>query len=242
MLFRSQVLTILDSSLTRSTGTRTADVQAHIGWAHWLNQKLERESGPASENNLRAALNADPSNVYANAMLGNWLLNNDGSLSDAMQHFNTAVSTNKARPFVRQLELVGLIYHDVPGARGELVKIANDMRKAGEPLGDGSRNRIVGFCFDPIVTDRKELVESLAAVPPDDAWKTYLWLDSYAAQAPGQNLVHDFVQANLLEVSGKHQESLAAFRLLQQKLKQPSGRMKDSVDAAVARLTHPSSH
>jgi tetratricopeptide (TPR) repeat protein len=234
-----QIMAILDSGLARSKGTQAADVQAHIGWAHWLNQHIaEREFGSSAERNLRAALSADPSNAYANAMLGNWMLQNGGVFNDAIQHFNTAVLTGNARPFVRRLQLGGLIDLDKKGARAELVKAANDMRKSSEPVGAGTKSRILSFCFDPVVTDREELVESLSAVPPDDAWQTHLWLDDKAGDAQGQLLQHDFIQANLLEISGKRDEALAKYRQLQRTLKNQPGTMKASVDNAVARLSH----
>jgi len=233
-----QIMAILDSGLTRSTGSQAADVQAHIGWAHWLNQHIaEREFGTAAEQNFHAALNADPSNVYANAMLGNWMLQNGGNLADAMQHLNSAVATGKVRPYVRRLELGGLIYLDRMGSRSELVKAANDMRKSSEPLDDTTKARIVGFCFNPLVTDHEELSESLTAVAADEAWQTYLWLDNKPDDQQGELLVHDFISANLLELSGKRRESLEKYRLLQLRLKDKSGTLKNSVDAAVARLT-----
>jgi tetratricopeptide (TPR) repeat protein len=233
-----QALAILDAGFTRSKGTQAADVQAHIGWTHWLNQHIaEREFGPAAEQNLRAALAADPSNVYANAMLGNWMLQNNGNFSEAIQHLNNAVATGKARPFVRRLQVGGLIYLDKKGGRAEQIRAANDIRKSGEPLGEEYKSRILSFCFDPIVTDHGELAESLLAVPPDEAWQTYLWLDDNSGDAQSKNLVHDFVKANLLELTGKRQESLEKFRLLQQELKNGSGTMKNSVNAAIARLS-----
>lgn len=233
-----QIFAILDAGLARSKGTKAADVQAHIGFAHWLNQHIaEREFGSAAEQNFRAALAADPTNVYGNAMLGNYLLQNGGSVAEAMRHFAVAVSTGKALSFVRKLELGGLIYLDKAGARAALVQAANDMRKSDEPLDEEYKRRILGFCFDPLVTDHGELVESLSAVPPDDAWKTYLWLDDNTGDAQAQATVHDFISANLLEVSGKRAESLQKFRLLQQQLKEQPGTMKNEVDAAVARLS-----
>ncbi|MGC2619620.1 MAG: hypothetical protein WA414_11305, partial [Acidobacteriaceae bacterium] len=234
-----QIMAILDAGLARSKGTRAADVLAHIGWAHWLNQHIaEREIGPIAEQNFRAALAADPSNVYANAMLGNWLLQNRGSLTEAIQHFNVAVTTGKARPFVRTLQLGGLIDLDERGARAEVVKVANDMRKSGEPLDEEYRMRILSFCFKPGYTDHGDLVESLTAVPPDEAWETYLWVDDKREDSKADLIHHSFIQANLMELSGKRQESLEKYRLLQQELKNSPGSMKDSVDAAVARLSH----
>lgn len=234
-----QIIAILDAGLARSKGTRAADVRAHIGWAHWLNQDIaEREFGPIAEQNLRAAMAADPSNAYANAMLGNWLLQNRGNFAEAIQDLNIAVSTGNARPFVRKLQLGGLIDLDEKGARAEVVKAANDMRKFGEPLDQEHRMRILSFCFDPMLTDHGELAESLSAIPPDEAWQTYLWLDDKPEDVQTDLLVHSFIQANLMELSGKRQESLEKYRLLQQELKNTSGAMKNSVDAAIARLSH----
>lgn len=233
-----EIISILDGGMTRSKGSQAADVQAHLGWAHWLNQKLaERESGPAAEQNLRTALVTDPYNVYANAMLGNWMLQNNGSFPEAIQHLNSALATGKARPFVRKLQLGGLIYLDQNGARAELVKAANDMRKSDEPLGEDQKRRILGFCFDPVVIDSGELAESLSAASSGEIWQTYLWLDNLPEDAQGQSMVHDFISANTLELSGKREESLGKYRLLQKQLPNQPGLFRDSVDAAVARLS-----
>src|SRR5262249_3355930 len=59
------IMPVLDAGLARTDGKggRAADILAHLGWAHWLNQKLaEREFGPAAERDLRRALQIDPSN------------------------------------------------------------------------------------------------------------------------------------------------------------------------------------
>ena len=234
-----EIMSILVAGLARSSGTRAADVQAHLGWAHWLNHHIAaREFGHAAEENFRAALTADPSNVYANAMLGNWMLQNGGDFNEAIRHFDVALSTGKARPFVRMLKIGGLIHLDRPGARAELVRVANEMHKSGEPLDEEYKSRILGFCFDPVVTDQKELRESLTAVSADDAWSTYLWLDDNPEEAGAHALVHQFIQANLMEISGRRRESLDHYQALQKQLKNSPGSLKDSVDAAIARLAH----
>ncbi|MGA7340255.1 MAG: hypothetical protein WBE72_22115 [Terracidiphilus sp.] len=233
-----EIMPILDAGLTRSTGAQAAEVQAHIGWARWLNESMaEREFGTAPEQDFRAAVTLDPGNVYANAMLGNWMLQNNGDFDEAMRHLDVAVATGKERPWVRKLELGGLRYLDKKGARAAQVKVANDMRKGGEPLDESYRIRILSFCFDPQVTDHDELVESLSAVPADEEWKTYLWLDDNPSEEYREE-VHEFIHADLLEVSGDKTESLEQFRSLQQKLKDSPGTMKDQVDAEVARLSH----
>jgi tetratricopeptide (TPR) repeat protein len=234
-----QAMPVLEAGLTRSKGTQAADVQAHIGWAHWLNQKIaEREFGPAAEQNLRAALAADPTNVYANAMLGNWLLQNHGSLAEAVHDFDIAVATGKVRPWVRSVQMGGLIYLDEKGSRAAQVRVANEMRKSGEPLSEDDKSRVLGFCFDPTTTEHSELVESLSAVPAEDEWKTYLWLDDQPEDPSGDRLVQEFIQANLLEVSGDRARALEAFRKLSQELKNSASTMVDPVNAAIVRLSH----
>jgi hypothetical protein len=234
-----QITPILDSGLARSKGSQAADIQAHIGWAHWLNKRIaEREFGDMDEQNLRAALKLDPANVYANAMLGAWILQTGGSVPDAVQHFHTAVAAGKARPFVRKLQFGSLVSVEKRGARTELVKAANDMRKSGESLEEDYKSRASSFCFDPFGPDHQDLVESLSAVPPDDAWNTYLWLDDTPENAEAHRPAREYIQANLLELSGKRQEALTQYRALQKEVKDRSFTMKSALDAAIARLSH----
>ena len=118
----SEIMSVLDAGLARTPGlgARAADILAHLGWAHWLNQHIaQKEFGPAAEQDLRRALTLDPTNVYANAMLGNWLLENHGSLDEALHRFELAVKTNQQRPLVRTMQLGGMIYNEAPGVRRE---------------------------------------------------------------------------------------------------------------------------
>jgi tetratricopeptide (TPR) repeat protein len=231
-----EIMPILDAGLARSKGTRAADVQAHLGWAHWLNWHIaEREFSPAAENNLRAAVDLDKSNVYANAMLGNWMLQNNAGFQEAIGHFNTAVATGKARPLVREMQIGGLLGDEVPGARAELVKAVDDMRKNGEALDDEERYRVRSFCYSTSF-HHANLIESLTAVPKDDTWKTFLWLDDNREDKMDP-LAHDFIYANLLEVSGDRSGALEKFRALQQNPKVNQFSFKDQVDDAVKRLS-----
>ncbi len=236
-----EIMPVLDAGFARSKGSRAADVQAHLGWAHWLNWHIaEREFGPSAVQNLRAAVELEKSNVYANAMLGNWMLQNNGNFQEAIGHLNTAAATGKARPLVREMQVGGLLYHEVRGARAELVKAVNDMRKNGEELDDGQKHRILAFCYNPTVTNPTELAESLSAVPEDDAWKTYLWLDDAQGEdetEKTQSLNRDFIYANLLEVSGKRTEALEKYRVLQRNPQTKHFTFKDRVDDAVKRLS-----
>ena len=234
------IMETLESGLTRAQGSEAADVQAHLGWAHWLNQRVAaREFGTAAAEDLRGALARDPRNVYANAMLGNWMLQNEGDPGAAVEHFDTAVATGRARPFVRQMQIGGLLSCDDPGCRAALMKAASQMRTAGEPLDPDVRRRVVDFCCDPTLARHEEIAEFLSAVGPDDAWNTYLWLDDRSREGLDLRmdvLMRSFIQANLLEASGQTPAALARYRQLQAQLAHQPGSLKDSVDEAVVRL------
>ena len=238
------ILPILDAGLTRAKGKRAADILAHIGWVHWLNWHIaEREISPAAEQSFRRALEVDPSNVYANAMLGNWLLQNDGDLQEASSHFAIAVQSGKDRPLVRAMQLGGLIYNEEPQARVELVKVVNDMRKNNESLNKGDKHRILGFNYSLSPYDTAELGEALSAVSPDDSWATYQWLDDEQSTDPteinSKQLRRDYVYANILELSGKKPEALSQYKALQAKLKNSKEywTFTGTVDKAIKRLT-----
>ncbi len=237
-----QIMAILDAGLTRSKGTQAADVHAHIGWAHLLNENIaQREDGPLAAQNFRAALTEDPTNVYAHAMMGYWMLHNGGNFAEAVQHFNTAVATGKARPLVRKLQFSSLGHRDIKDARVELMRVANEMRKNGESLDDGYKSAARDSCFGFHAADHDGMTESLSAVPGDEAWPTYLWLDDRGLDErrdeQQRNLEHDFIKANLLELSGKRREALEQYRILQKRLKNTLFIMKDAVDAAIVRLS-----
>ena len=146
---------------------------------------------------------------------------------------------DKLRPLVREMQVGGLLHDEMRGARAELVKAVNDMRKNGEPLDLEEKHRILGFCYDPGVTDQAELAESLSAVSEDEAWKTYLWLGDAQndGSASTQSLNRDFIYANLLEISGKQKEALEKYRSLQQDPQTKRFMFKDRVDDAVKRLS-----
>lgn len=232
-----EIMPVLDAGMARSKGTRAADVQAHLGWAHWLNWHIaEREYSPLAEKNLRGAIDLDKTNVYGNAMLGNWMLQNNRDFHEAIGHLNTAVATGKARPLVREMQIGGLLNDEKPGARAELVKAVNDMRKNDEAIDDEERYRIRSFCYSTSASNHASLVESLSAVPEEDSWKTFLWLDENHEDRMDL-LARDFIYANLLEASGNRSQALEKFRALQQNPKVMQFSFKDQVDDAVKRLS-----
>jgi tetratricopeptide (TPR) repeat protein len=237
----AELVLVLDGGLARAKGDapRSANILAHVGWAHWLNRHIaEKEFGPAAEQAFRQALSIEPANVYANAMLGNWLLQNGGSLDDAVRHFSAALATGQQRPLVRELQLGGMLYNDAAGVPREAIRALNDMRKNNEPLSEAYKQRFLSFDFN-IGSDDASLKSVLAAVPPDEAWKTYLWLDDTPTRRGGAEMRQwkgEFIQATLLELQGKKNEATTAFLALQRELKAHgiTGSFADSVARALA--------
>ena len=239
-----EIMPVLDAGLARANGkgARAADILAHLGWAHWLNQKLaQREFGPAAERDLRQALQIDPSNVFAHAMLGNWIMQTGGDTVEALMHFQRALERNKARAFVRRLQLGVLVYPRDPETRLALIRLVNEMRRNRESIDDRERSRIL-TAYDPTVNSAEELSESLSAVPPDEAWATYLWLETRSTdrdQSDHTRLQRDFVHASIVEIEHDRENALRAFEKLRVELKQRGydGRIATYVDDAIKRLS-----
>jgi hypothetical protein len=239
----AELIGVLDAALARTDAKspRAADILAHIGWAHWLNQHIaHKEFGPAAERDIRAALRVDTSNVYANAMLGNWIIQKNRSSKEAVQHFDVAVKTGKERPFVRRMQLGAMVYNDDPAIMQALIRVVNEMRKNGEAIEDVYKRRTLSAYSPSRPMD--ELKLTLSALPSEEAWRTFEWLDSPGGEgsdSDDRQLRHDFIKAIILEVSGKNREALAAFSALDRELrvKRLSGRFADHVSAAVKRLS-----
>jgi len=231
---------VLEAGLARTTGkdTRAADILAHLGWAHYMNEKIAFKEFGNAERYFRQALAIVPTNAYANAFRGNWLLQTGGDRAQALSHFQTALATNQERGLVRSLQLGGLYLNDAPGLRGELVKALNEMRVNQEPLDKSLQGRL-SYLYSSTVSTGAELREVLSAVPLDDAWKTYLWLNP---ERPGDSTVErDFVHANLTEISGDRARALAEFKAVAVALRAQhfNGRIADYTAAAITRLSKP---
>jgi tetratricopeptide (TPR) repeat protein len=237
-----QLKGVLEAGLARTSGkdTRAADILAHLGWAHFMNEKIALREFGYAERYFRQALAIAPPNVYANAFLGNWLLQAGGDRAEALSHFQTALATNRERSLVRSLQIGGLDHNDAPGMRSELVRVLNEMRVNREPLDTALQHRL-SYLFSSTLSTADEWHEVLTAVPLEDAWKTYLWLNAVGSR--DADLERDFVHANLTEISGDRARALAEFKTLAVALRAQhlNGRITDYTAAAIKRLSQPSS-
>lgn len=232
----ARITPVLDAGLAGGQEYRVADVVAHLGMLNWLKQGLTYEDGPIEENYERA-LKMDPTNVYANAMIGNWLLLKKGSIEEAKKHFDIAVHTGRARPFVRECQLGGMICRKSPGVRPELIRVVNDVRKEGGSIAEDHRRNIRSY-YDPVVASDDQLREILAAVPPDEAWATYQWINRPMTGVEGFDSIQQrYIQATIYEISGQRAEALQLFRQLQTETKNPDTILFRRIRSAVIRLS-----
>ncbi len=232
----ARLKTVLEAGLARTSGrdARAADILAHLGWAHWLNEKIAFKEFGGAERVFSQSLAIDSSNVFANAMMGNWLLQTHGDSAAAMRHFQIALSTGSARPLVRSMQVGGLLHNNDPGMHAELARILNDMRKNNEPVEPGIKSR-ARYLYDASISQGNEFREVLAAVPPDENWETYLWL----SRGTPADIRQDFVHASLAEFSDNRAAALGEFKTLLPRLRAggSSDRMIDYAVAAIARLS-----
>jgi tetratricopeptide (TPR) repeat protein len=232
--------TVLTAGLARTNGKdkRAADILAHLGWMHYMNEKIAFKEFGNAERYFKQALDIDPSNVYANAFWGNWLLQTHGDSAQALQHFDKALATGQQRELVRSMQLGGLLENDDPGMRAAFLKALNQVRVNHEPLDQDIRDR-VSYLYSPTVNSEAELHESLAAVPPDEAWATFLWLIPDHPHDHDPPVLKDFVHASLAEISGQRATALAEFQALNKVLQSGhfGGRMVGYTQNAIRRLS-----
>jgi hypothetical protein len=239
----AEIIGVLEGALARTggRGPRAGDILAHLGWAHWLNQHVAyKEFGPAAERTLRQSLMVDPTNVFAHAMIGNWLLQTHGDTAEALRHFDAAEKTQQQRPLLRRMQLGGMLYNDDPGIAAAAMRVVNQMRINGETISGRYRSRVM-YYFRPGNSD--ELQEVLSAVPPNDAWATFVWLDD---SSPGDEMKYEgfrreFIHSRVLELDGKPTEALALLTELDRKMRSArfSGRLFTDVSDAIKRLRSP---
>ncbi|HKF44475.1 MAG TPA: hypothetical protein VKG01_15365 [Thermoanaerobaculia bacterium] len=237
-----KVTPVLSRAAASEDRSRRADAFAHMGWADFLRSR-EGGGGPDPDGSYRKALAEDPNNPYANAMLGHWTLWRGGKLEEANRLFAAALASGRAREFVRGLQISALLNSHAEEAENEAIRVVNEMRKAGEKsenaLTDVARGRLFSIYFGRIDSPRPRL-EFLAVVPPAEHLDTFQWLFARIPFDESKSIQREYWLALLEESAGKTNEALQRLRALRSKLPRHSaGRLTDSVDASITRLSRP---
>jgi hypothetical protein len=128
------VVPTLDRALLDPDNPRRADILAHLGWATFLKG---RDTGSGDPSPLyEQALQIDPHNVYANVMLGHWLMWQGKPYSAARPYFDTALAAGRAHALARGFQLAAIRNRNTDETDAELVRVVDEMRQQGETLDD----------------------------------------------------------------------------------------------------------
>ena len=233
----NQVLPVFDAAVTTAKGPAAGDILSHIAWANFLKYRDGVREGVNIDENLKAALDADPSNAFAHAMSGFWILWQGGEMTSAKSQFAASLATGRARPFIRQLQLSALTSGDSSERDAEALRAANDARTSGDAIDAALRRRVFWNCFSSRFHSREKLVASLSVLSSQDTEATYDWLDDRPPDAV-KTSSRAFVEANLTELQGRQADALALYRALQKQLRNTDNALGPAVDAAVGRLSH----
>lgn len=220
--------------------SRRADAFAHLGWADFLRSR-DGVGGLDPERSYRKALAEDPSNVYANAMLGHATLWHHGKLGDARSYFAVALATGRVREYVRRMQLSALFNNHVEETEDEAIRVANEMRKGSEKLDARTCDRLFSVYYDRIAVPQPK-AEFLAVVPLAEHLATFQWLFADMKFEEDKSLLREYWLATLEEATGHPVEALQRFRSLHSNLsRETSSRIQSSVDAALKRLSEDTS-
>lgn len=234
----NEVLPVIQRGAVRASGSRRADLIAHLGWADFLRVQDGR-GGLRPEELYRRAASVDPDNPFAHAMWGHWILWRSDDIEEARSHFSAALASGREREYVRRMQLTALWNMDADVAEPEFVRVANEMRKNGTPVDPAFLDRLFW-----IYTRRGSRIMSAdasngvieAVVPPSEELETVRWMFADMDLSDGERRQLDFVLASLQEAAGRREAALEAFESLRPRLT-PGGAMGVRTDSAIRRLS-----
>jgi hypothetical protein len=233
-------LAVLDRAAASASGARQGDLLAHLGWATFLRWRDgDRPLDP--EGAYRRAMAVDPTNPYANAMLGHWMLSYDqapDSLDQARRHFRTAIDAGRATGFVRSLQLSAL--RNLGSAEGNLetVRVMDEMRRRGESL-EPRQVRDSWNIYYFALSDGASLSSTalLAALPPSEHLLTLQWaFDDYSRGDASRLLQLRYYTARLQADSGNIVAARNSLQALRNELRESPGSLAGAVDRTLNAL------
>ena len=131
-----KVSPVLSRGAVARKGERSADLLAHMGWGDFLRVR-QGVGGLDPTQHYRRAIEIDPSNVFAHTMWGFEILRKRGSAADANRHFRSpwkrSASVNTCGTCRSQR-----CYGRGTGVESEAIRVANEMRRAGETMPAGT--------------------------------------------------------------------------------------------------------
>jgi hypothetical protein len=229
-----KVLPVLHRGALEASGARVGDLYAHVGWGYFL----KRRDGPSALDPApwyAKALEADPANPYAHAFSGHWKMWSNEPLDAAMGEFARAVASDRERPYVRGVQVSALLNRGSVDARLELVKVANEMRKNGEPI-DGRLLRELRGIYQAALHDKPLSDRLIAAVPAPEHLATIQMIKAGSSSAAGSDESLDVARALLEEAGGLPEDALKTWRAVRANQPEAASPIARRADAAIKRL------
>ncbi len=222
-------------ALTKET-QRSADLLAHIGWSYFLRSR-EGAFGldPAGVYSKAAA--KDKNNPYAEAMWGHWILWNHGNMSDALQHFSSALVSGRQRDFVRRLQLAALFNCPNGDCDEEIIRVANDVRKEHGAVDADVMNGIFSNYYGRMFSSSPASNRFLNVIPPAEHLATFRWLFDSIDFGESNSRLRACYLATLQEAAGLREDALANYRAVRDKVPKHSGSLSDAADNGIKRLS-----
>ncbi len=225
----------LSQGFLHADTVRKADLLAHMGWGDFLRWR-EGQVSLDPVGRYQASLELDPRNPYALAMLGHWLVWQGIGLDTARAYFERALGAGRAHEYVRGMQVAAWANSRTEYAQIELIRIANEMRKARESLGEG-RDKIWSAYSDLLWTPtRPDPPAGLtSAVSVDDLLLTYRWAFESSGYPDSHKLEY---QVNLAQLRGLIGDTEMATKGYREVLAVPglSPTLEDRINRALARM------
>jgi hypothetical protein len=240
-----QVLPVLSGGLEQASGSRKADLLAHIGWAYALKQD-DGVNGLHPEQFYKDALALDLTNPYANTFLGDPIVGSssgsEAGMAQFKQRFFAALASPRSqgavRRWIREQELGSMhTWLGYPAVEAVFWQTVDQMHKAGEPIGETAlqdmRDEYIGTSIgvEPFTAN---LTKVQAFVPLADHIEMLRLLVPKLEAGESRGFV-DVSLAIALEKAGKADQALAAWRDAKAAL--AGNDLAKDADSAIARLT-----
>jgi len=210
----NKVSPILINGVLKSEGTRKADLLAHLGWGDYLRyRENQRELHPDSY--FDDALKADPSNVFAHAFKGFWIVWNRGALPEAIAQFRLAVDSKREREMVRDLQFGALFNFSGLEESEEILRVCAEMVRNSETISRVFQDRVFTYIYWSSRQDAEMRERFLKALDVQDHLKMFQALYGPGVDSSlstGNEILRDFWLATLLERAGKTSEALTLYR------------------------------
>lgn len=234
---------VLTRCATSADRVRAADCRAHMGWGDFLRGR-EGAAGLSPVEHYRKALELDPRNVYAHAMSAFEVNRTRGSIERSREHIQAALAAGRERPYVRHLQIAGLLWRRDGEGERELVSVANAMRTHddslhADPVISADRWRLWNIYYTQALHGPGGFIDALSGA---DHLATFQWLFPRAEIPTDKTNLYLFMLAGFQERAGERTAALATMRGLHDILRRDGslasgGRLPERTVAAVKRLS-----